>query len=87
MSSTPLNKKVKQRPVESCEKQEIPQAFRGRVTQKQKTETLDTWKQNASKERHENVGRSHPPCNELSPDKKSLLRIVNEGQRCCVCLV
>lgn len=37
MSSTPLNKnKVKQKPVESCEKQEIPQAFRGRVIQKQK---------------------------------------------------
>lgn len=37
MSSNPLNKnKVKKKPVESCEKQEIPQAFRGRVTQKQK---------------------------------------------------
>lgn len=86
MSSTPLNKnKVKQKPVESCEKQEIPQAFRGRVTQKQKkTQTLDTWKQNASKVRHKNVGCSLPPCKELSPDKNSLLRIINEGQLCSV---
>lgn len=38
MPSTPLNK-VKQKAVEPCEKQEIPQAFRGRATQKQKNPT------------------------------------------------
>lgn len=82
MPSTPLNK-VKQKAVEPCEKQEIPQAFRGRVTQKQKN-PLDTWKQNTSKARHKNVGFSFPPCKELSPDKNSLLCIINEGQLCSV---
>lgn len=54
---------------------------------RKKPQTLDTQKQNASKARHENVGCSLSPCKELSPDKNSLPRIINEGQLCWICFV
>jgi len=87
MSSTPHSKiKDEQKPVESHEKQEIPQAFRGRVTGKIKKNTLDAIEEECfqGETREHGMVASFLQDKELSLDKNSLLRITNEGHLCSV---